>query len=295
MDHPPLKYRDYRGAPEAREGLARLLAMGDDFPLDEAALMVALDERPDVDVGEARQLLDRLADRIHLRPDTPLQESVARVAIHLFGEGRFQGDVDTYDDPQNSDLPQVLERKRGLPILLSILMLGVARRLELPLAGVSFPGHFLVGPTPDALKDAGLDPARSFWIDPFHGGRVLGELDLKQGLQRNFPQAPAPSAEDWAAMTGPADARQILVRVNQNLKRSWAQRKEPHGTLRAIDRILMLQPDAWNQHRDRGLILARLGMLPEAEASLITYLAQEPNAQDGPRISMILSSIRLDL
>ena len=95
---------------------------------------------------------------------------MARVAIHLFGEGRLQGDVETYDDPQNSDLPQVLARKRGLPILLSIVMLGVARRLELPLAGVSFPGHFLVGPTPGALAAAGIDAARPFWIDPFHGG-----------------------------------------------------------------------------------------------------------------------------
>ncbi|HCH61187.1 MAG TPA: hypothetical protein DFR83_00185 [Deltaproteobacteria bacterium] len=295
MVNPPLEYRDFRGAPDARARLARLVAMGESLPLDEAALMVALDERADVDLDAARRMLDQFASRIHLRSDAPLQESVARVAINLFGEGRLQGDVDTYDDPQNSDLPQVLERKRGLPILLSIVMLGVARRLQLPLAGVSFPGHFLVGPTPGALAAAGLEPVRSFWIDPFHGGRMLGELDLKRGLQRNFPQAPEPTAEDWAIMTGPADPRQVLVRVNQNLKRSWAQRKEPHGTLRAIDRILMLQPRAWNQHRDRGLLLARLGDLPAAEESLMTYLAQVPDATDGPRISMILSSIRLGL
>ena len=295
MVNPPLEYRDFRGAPKARSGLAKLIAMGDALPLDEAALLIAMDERADVDLDAARQVLDRLAGRIHLRSGAPLQESVARVAINLFGEGQLQGDVDTYDDPQNSDLPQVLARKRGLPILLSIVMLGVARRLELPLVGVSFPGHFLVGPTAGALSEAGLKPVRSFWIDPFHGGRVLGELDLKRGLQRNFPQAPEPTPEDWAIMTGPADPREVLVRVNQNLKRSWAQRKEPHGTLRAVDRILMLQPRAWNQHRDRGLLLARLGDLPAAEDALLTYLAQVPSAIDGPRISTILSSIRLGL
>jgi regulator of sirC expression with transglutaminase-like and TPR domain len=265
------------------------------LPLDEAALLIALDERQDVDLESTREALDRRAARIHLRAGAPLQEGVARVAISLFGAGQLRGDTDSYDDPRNSDLPQVLERGMGLPILLSIVMLGVARRLELPLAGVSFPGHFLVGPTPGAMSAAGLDPSRSFWIDPFHGGRVLGELDLKRGLQKNFPQAPVPTAEDWASMIGPADPRDVLVRVNQNLKRSWAHRKEPHGTLRAIDRIILLKPRAWNQYRDRGLLLARLGEMSAAEDALVTYLAHAPNAADVPRITMILSSIRLNL
>ncbi len=257
--------------------------------------MIAMDERQDVDLDATRAALDRRAERIHLRAGMPLQEGVARLAISLFGAGQLRGDTDNYDDPRNSDLPQVLERGMGLPILLSIVMLGVARRLDLPLAGVSFPGHFLVGPTPDAMAAAGMDPSRSFWIDPFHGGRVLGELDLKRGLQMNFPQAPVPSEQDWASMIGPADPRDVLVRVNQNLKRSWAQRKEPHGTLRAIDRILLLQPEAWSQHRDRGLLLARLGEMEPAEDALMTYLAHAPGAADAGRITMILSSLRLKL
>ena len=96
-------------------------------------------------------------------------------------------------------------------------------------------------------------------------------------------------------MIGPADPRDVLVRVNQNLKRSWAQRKEPHGTLRAIDRILLLQPEAWSQHRDRGLLLARLGEMEPAEDALMTYLAHAPSAADAGRITMILSSLRLKL
>jgi len=296
VSSPPLQYRDHRGASEARGALTQLLKAADDaIPLDEAALLIALDERKDVELETTRAALDRRAERIHLRAGMPLQEGVARVAISLFGDGQLRGDTENYDDPRNSDLPQVLERGKGLPILLSIVMLGVARRLELPLAGVSFPGHFLVGPTPGAMSAAGLDPSRSFWIDPFHGGRVLGELDLKRGLQMNFPQAPVPSPEDWASMIGPADPRDVLVRVNQNLKRSWAHRKEPHGTLRAIDRILILRPDAWNQYRDRGLLLARLGEMAAAEDALMTYLANVPDAEDVPRIAMILSSIRLSL
>jgi regulator of sirC expression with transglutaminase-like and TPR domain len=185
-----------------------------------------------------------------------------------------------------------LERGCGLPILLSIVMLGVARRLGLPLAGVSFPGHFLVGPARGALSAAGLTGTQSFWLDPFHGGRVLGEFELRRSLQHNFPHAPEPTDEDWNRLTVPADPIEVLVRMNQNLKRSWARRKDAAGTLRAIERILLLCPDDWSQHRDRGLLLARLGEVGEAESALTTYLAHVPEATDAPRISMILSSLR---
>jgi len=289
-----LRYRDHQGDPTARLALSRLLARTDTpLPLDEAALLIARDERHDVDIPAARARLDALAHSIRLRPGAPLQEAVARVAIGLFGEGRLTGDSETYDDPQNSDLPRVLERGRGLPILLSIVMLGVARRLGLPLAGVSFPGHFLVGPAKGALEAAGLPAERSFWLDPFHGGRVLGVHDLRRSLKRNFPHAPEPGPEDWARLTGPAPPRQVLVRLNQNLKRSWARRKNSDGSLRAIERILLLTPEAWPQHRDRGLLLARVGALSAAESALTTYLAHVPGAPDAPRIAVILSSLRL--
>ena len=289
-----LQYRDHSGSAAARQALAALVASSDpdSLPLDEAALLIALDEREDADLATGRKALDDLAARIHLRPGAPLQEQVARLAVGLFGAGGLEGDTDTYDDPQNSDLPRVLERRRGMPILLSIVMLGVARRLGLPLAGVSFPGHFLVGPAPGALSAAGHSGEHSFWLDPFHGGQVLGEVDLRRSLKRNFPHAPEPGPEDWARLTGPAGAIQVLVRVNQNLKRSWARRKNTDGTLRAIERILLLQPDDWAQHRDRGLLLARLGNAPQAEAALTTYLAHVPDAADTPRISMILSSLQ---
>jgi regulator of sirC expression with transglutaminase-like and TPR domain len=293
---PDLRYRDHLGDAHARLALSRLVSEDPDaFPLDEAVLLLALDERPDVDLTTTRERLDRLADRIHLRPGTSLQEAVARLAIGLFGEGRLQGDTETYDDPQNSDLPRVLERQRGLPILLSIVMLGVARRLDLPLAGVSFPGHFLVGPAHGALEASGMTHKRSFWLDPFHGGRVLSEVDLRRSLKRNFPHAPNPSPEDWDRLTGPAHPLQVLIRVNQNLKRAWAKRKDSAGALRAIDRILLLTPDAWPQHRDRGLLLARIGAHRDARAALTTYLAHAPEASDAPRISMILSSLHMQV
>lgn len=294
MQTTALRYRDHQGDPHARSALVRLAAQPEGpLPLDEAVLLIACDERHDVDVEGTRRRLDALAQRIHLRPGSPLQESVARTAIELFGPGGLEGDTETYDDPQNSDLARVLTRRRGLPILLSIVMLGVGRRLGLPLAGVGFPGHFLVGPAPGALAAAGMSTARSFWLDPFHGGRVLGEQDLRRSLKRSFPHAPEPSPEDWARLTGPADPRQVLVRVNQNLKRSWVRRRDSAGALRAIERILLLTPDAWSQHRDRGLLLARTGPADEAEVALTTYLAHVPDAADAPRISMILSSLRL--
>lgn len=290
----PLRYRDHEGDPGARLALSQL-ALGEAaaIDLDEAALLIAKDERLGVDLPACRARLDTMAHRIHLRPDAPLRESVARVAVSLFGPGQLQGDTQTYDDPQNSDLERVLERGRGLPILLSIVMLGVARRLGLPLVGVSFPGHFLVGPSPGALTAAGHSGSHSFWLDPFHGGRVLGERDLRRSLRQNFPRAPEPSPEDWARLTGPSDPLRVMVRMNQNLKRSWARREDAAGTLRAIDRLLLLDPHDWSQHRDRGLMLGRLGRIDEAVATLTHYLAHQPEAPDVGRISWILSSLRM--
>lgn len=296
MTSEELTYHSRSGDPEARAQLVALVT-GDDASakLDEGALLIAMDERPAArrDAAATRAALDRLAERIYLRPGIGLPEAVARLSIHLFGEGGLRGDRKSYDDPRNSDLPLVLERGCGLPILLSIVMVGVARRLGLPLVGVGFPGHFLVGVDTAHPAASELPSDRGFWVDPFHGGRVLGRMELRASLKRNFPKAPELSDEEWARLTGPADPIAALVRMNQNLKRSWAKRNDLDGALRAIERTLLLTPDAWRQHRDRGLLLARMGVRPAALAALETYLAHEPTASDAPRIAMILSSLRM--
>jgi len=289
-------YHGRSGDPEARAQLAALANRApDEIDLDEGALLIAMDERPGARQAapDTRAALDRLAERIYLRPGIGLPEAVARLSIHLFGPGGLRGDKEAYDDPRNSDLPLVLERGCGLPILLSIVMVSVARRLDLPLVGVGFPGHFLVGVDPAARVAAELPADRTFWVDPFHGGRVLGREELRASLKRNFPHAPEPSDADWERLTGPAPAVSVLVRMNQNLKRSWAKRNDMDGALRAIERTLLLTPDAWRQHRDRGLLLARLGAKAAAVSSLETYLAHAPGASDAPRIAMILSTLRM--
>ena len=296
MSDDALEYHSRVGDPAARAELAALVnGENGRLTLDEGALLIAMDERPGARVAAAatRATLDQMADRVHLRPGIGLPEAVARLSIHLFGADGLRGDRKSYDDPRNSDLPLVLERSCGLPILLSIVMVAVARRLGLPLVGVGFPGHFLVGVDPAARADAGLPEDRSFWVDPFHGGRVLGREELRASLTRNFPQAPTPTDKDWQRLTGPADPVSVLVRINQNLKRSWAKRNDINGALRAIERTLLLTPDAWIQHRDRGLLLARIGAKTSAVESLETYLAHESSASDAPRIAMILSTLRM--
>ena len=291
-----LDYHSRSGDPVARAQLAALAhSEADDIHLEEGALLIAMDERPGArdSAADTRAALDRLAERVFLRPGIGLPEAVARLSINLFGADGLRGDRTSYDDPRNSDLPLVLERGCGLPILLSIVMVAVARRLSLPLVGVGFPGHFLVGIDPAARAAAGLPEDRSFWVDPFHGGRVLGQEELRASLKRNFPQAPTPTDADWHRLTGPADPVSVLVRMNQNLKRSWAKRNDINGALRAIERTLVLTPDAWVQHRDRGLLLARIGARASAVASLETYLAHEANASDAARIAMILSTLRM--
>ncbi len=289
---PPLVYRGPFGDASARRQLQDLLAADDGIVfLDEAALAIACDEREGVSPEHTRQVLDQLAAGVHFPAGESYFSRVARLSVHLFGSGALKGDEVDYDAPVNSDLPLVLARRRGLPILLSIIMLAVGRRLGLSLVGVGFPGHFLVAPSPLALEAEGVPSERSFWIDPFHGGRMLGSLDLRELLHRRFPNQGVPSPDEWNRLIGPISPKAALVRMNQNLAQSWSRREDHAGLLRAIDRNLLLLPDTWTLHRDRGLLLARLGLPGPAATSLTTYLANNPSAPDVTRISFILSSL----
>jgi len=196
--------------------------------LENAAIALAVSEEPRVDPDAIRDTLDALAAPIRIPPDAELVPRVARVAQHLFHELGFRGDEDDYDHPHNSRLDRVLERRRGLPILLSIVTIAVGDRAGLELEPVGFPGHFLVAPV-------GAEPR--FFVDPFHSGAVITEAQLRASLARH-----AGSVDDtaFARAVAPVTTHEVLVRMCNNLAMSYLRREDRAGAERMYGHLVAL-------------------------------------------------------
>lgn len=190
--------------------------------LDEAVLTVAAHDHP-VDVAAELERLDALADRC--------EASIASIVEVLFGAEGFRGDDEDYHHPDNSFLDRVLDRRRGLPILLSIVVAEVGARAGVCLAPVGMPGHFL-------LRDCG-DP--DHFLDPFAGGRSLD----RGGCEAIF-RSLHPDQRFDDELLAPIDNRAVLTRVVSNLVHTYSQR----GPLSSLAwsahlRALLLGGDAW--------------------------------------------------
>jgi regulator of sirC expression with transglutaminase-like and TPR domain len=167
--------------------------------LDEAALLIAAHACAGLDVEAQLGRIDALATRC--RPG-----SLDRLADVLFTEEGFTGDQESYDDPANSFLPQVLDRRRGLPITLSVLTMEVGRRVGVHLDGIGMPGHFLVRSAADAI-----------YLDPFYGGTRLTQDECR----RRFFAVAGPGAT-WAdSYLVPVGPRAIVARMLANLQRRF--------------------------------------------------------------------------
>lgn len=230
--------------------LARLLAEhGDEIPLDLGAAAVAAAEQPGLDPREVLAALDEVAAGLRIPKGASVFEAVARLNHHLFLERGFHGDRDEYDAPENSFLDRVIERRRGLPILLSILYVEVGRRAGFALHGVGFPGHFVAAPT---------HARPPFFVDPFHGGRIQRPEALLARLAE-MTGDPLPKGTTWHPVLDPVHGRQVLIRVFHNLKAAYLRRGQLEDALRAVDRLVLLDPEAESPRRARAALLQRLG------------------------------------
>ncbi len=204
------------------------------------------------------------------------------ISTYLYGELGFRGNEQDYYDPKNSLLPDVLERKLGIPITLALVYCEVARRLGVRARGVSFPGHFLV-----RIDAAGRDDS-PVAVDPFFGGRRLDEPALQRLLERASPSQRYSEAEHLA----PAPTRTMLVRMLINLKWIYATRGDFARALLALDRIICLTPDSVPALRERGMLAARLGAVEAARADLSRLLELVPQAPDAATIRQRLEELR---
>jgi len=240
--------------------------------LDEAALLVAAEEYPHLDVATYQGRLDAMARAVEPRLQRELEpvRLAGLLSDYLFGHLGFRGNVAEYYDPRNSLLNDVLDRRVGIPITLAIVYVSVGARLGLPLAGVSFPGHFLV------TYRASPDP---LFLDPFNQGRILRESDFRLLHLERF----GPEARFDPALLRPAGPHEVIARLLRNLKYVYAAREDFPRAVRCSERILLVtaQPE---ERRDLGILLARDGRVHEATAHLQQYLAEVPEAPDRAQV-----------
>ncbi len=259
-------------------GLERFaeLVTREQFSLAEACLLIAEDQYPGLDVAAGVARLDAMAATVRgrLAADAAAEQKVAALNFHLFGELRFRGNADAYYDPRNSYLNEVLERRTGIPITLSIVYLEVGRRLGLQLQGVSFPGHFLVKLR---LKQGSLV------LDPFAGGEPCSESELRARLAQALP-TDRPAQLDLERYLEPATPREIVARVLRNLKGIYLKRAKLEPALAVMHRMLLVVPESAEELRDRGLVHAGLECFRPALADLQNYLRRRPDAPDASDI-----------
>jgi regulator of sirC expression with transglutaminase-like and TPR domain len=254
--------------------LAEQLADAADRPgpdLAAPAFLIARLEYSHLDPGPYLDRLDAMGDaafhRVSTDPghDAPLAARVDALNRYLFNELGFFGNREHYDDPRNSCLNEVLDRKTGIPITLSLIYIEVARRAGLRAEGVNFPGHFLVRTLNDLHTD---DPDDGLIVDAFNGGALLNEHDCRLLLKRHTGSEAA-----WEpALLARATRRQILVRMLLNLKQLYVRWRSFPQARAVSDLLLTLAPSAVIELRDRGLLAYYMNDFPAALKDLEDYL-----------------------
>jgi len=251
----------------------------DELDLLEGALLIASDALPGLDPHAVASELDALAEPLKRRKLAALPAPAqARVlADHLFVGVGFHGNDSDYYDPRNSFLDEVIARRTGIPISLSVLYVEVARRAGVMASPVGFPGHFL----------ARIDDAeRRLVVDPFHGGSALDEVALADLLRRSGSKLRYSSE-----LIAPTPVRQVVARMLMNLRGIYASRGDHRRLLLVIDRMIDLMPGSTDELRERGLLLARLGAPAAAAEDLARYVSAFPHADDATEVRRFIEQL----
>ncbi len=272
--------------PTTLEYFAALVQSDEQLPLLEAAACVAHDEYPDLDVQQLLGDVDQLLARLHRRlaPDAPALQRLRVLNQFFYGDLGFGGNLNNYYDPENSYLNAVLRTRRGIPISLAVLWMELAQGVGLHVRGIAFPGHFMV----KALLPRGqvvLDPLTgqslsreelTERLEPYkRRSGLVGDYDVPLGL---YLQAATP--------------REILARMLRNLKEIHHSQQDGQRLIAVLDRLIVLQPEAWGERRDRGLAHAECGHTQLAVADLEAYVAHAEEGLDADAVAERLGALR---
>jgi regulator of sirC expression with transglutaminase-like and TPR domain len=257
------------------------IARREPIDLARAALAIAREEYPLLDEERYLRALDEFGLQVMrgLPAGALPERRVGRLGAVLFHELGFSGNRADYNDPRNSFFNEVIERRTGIPITLSLVYMEVGRRCGLQVEGVSFPGHFLCKVT---LDDGELI------VDAFNRGQLLGLAELR----RRFASAAGDAARFDLRLLRAARPKEILARVLQNLRSIYLERGDLPRALSAVDRQLVLQPDDPRVLRDRARLCEQLGGPGAAAADLEKVLRLQPGAPDATALRARVDRLR---
>jgi regulator of sirC expression with transglutaminase-like and TPR domain len=277
-------YDDFCMVIKSLDYFASLVQQDDSIPLFEAALSIAQDVDPQLDLEATQVEVDILAAKLQRRlaSDASNVQKLRLLNHFFYRELGFAGNVNDYYDPDNSYLHRVLSTRRGIPISLAILYMEVAQQIGLNVKGVSFPGHFLM-----KLSVQSGDIV----LDPFNGASLSRE-ELEERLEPYFEQQSYPGAIPLSYYLHAAHPREILVRMLRNLKSLFVDHLCWQRVLGVQQRLLILLPDEVAERRDRGLAYANLECPQAALLDLEAYLAERPHAPDADLLRSKLPELR---
>ena len=265
-----------------RADFARLVKRPESkIDLARAALLIAAEADPNVDVDGEIHTLESWGTqlRAQLDPSWNNLQKLARLRNFVYEELRFRGDRNDYYSPSNSLLHEVMGRRLGVPLTLSIIFLELGWRVGMPLEGVGFPGHFLVrlaGEPNDLL------------LDPYERGTSVHEEDCRRMLH-DLSDGKLQLSDQHLASIGKRD---MIARLLMNLKGAYLRVNDDEQALAAVDRLLLLRPDDLDEVRDRGLLLYRLQRYWAAFQALTGYLEARPDADDREAMESHVQNLR---
>ena len=271
-----------------KKALARIGAQADEaIDLAETALLLASFDHPASDLQIYRDHLKTIAEAVHdaaagLDAENPAPEDMAAALNKVLVEDfRYAGDEDTYDDLDNANMMRVIERRRGLPVSLGILYIFAARAQGWAAAGLNFPGHFLI-------RIENRD-GRRIIIDPFHGGRLMETQALRELLKLVRQDA---GAELESAHYKPVSNREVLIRLQNNVKTRRMEMNEVDGALEAVASMQVLDPDNAALWREAGVMHMRQGRIKNAVESFEGFVARAPEGPDRRKIGQVVEELR---
>ena len=259
-------------------------ASSDTLPIGEAALLLASFERPRVNLGRYRQHLVSLARDVgrHAGAAGDLTARAQALNEIILLKYRYSGDELTYDDLQNANLMRVVDRRKGLPVALGILYLHAARAQGWEAAGLAFPGHFLVrlGDGPERLI-----------LDPFHGGQICGAAMLRELLKATAGQDIELTPHHYEAVSD----RDVLLRLQNNIKSRLLQAGRQEHALRIVDTMLMLAPDLAELWYESGMLHARVGNMVASVGALEEFVRRAPDGLARHQAAAVLQQLKSKL
>ena len=260
------------------------LAANPATPLDvaEAALLFASDEYPNLDCYHYLRQIDDLAKEVVPLLKGNVESRVASLARFLFEEVGFRGNDADYYDPRNSYLNDVLDRRVGIPISLSVLAMAVGQRAGLQIEGVGLPGHFVA---------KAVDGLQEVYFDPFHGGQLLTPAACRSLVEAVTGQSLP--LDDIPLESSPLGA--IISRMLNNLKSIYLQREDFRRAVRVIERLRVVHPDDLFQQRDLGVALVRAGRSGAAIDHLSACLAGHSDGPDAELVKQVLTEAKKEV